>query len=47
VNRKMKDGSNHPDRDAQFDYINAKAREFQEAGQPVISLDNGLPTRPG
>jgi hypothetical protein len=30
VNRKTKDGSNHPDRDAQFEYINAKAREFQE-----------------
>ena len=23
VNRKTKDGSNHPDRDAQFEYINA------------------------
>jgi Rhodopirellula transposase DDE domain len=39
VNRKTKDGSNHPDRDAQFEYINAKAREFQAAGQPVISVD--------
>src|SRR5450631_2140097 len=37
VNRKTKDGSNHPDRDAQFEYINAKAREFQAADQPVIS----------
>jgi hypothetical protein len=26
-------------RDAQFEYINAKAREFQAAGQPVISVD--------
>ena len=39
VNRKTKDGSRHPDRDAQFDYINTKAREFQAAGQPVISVD--------
>jgi hypothetical protein len=39
VNRKTKDGSNHPDRDAQFEYINAKAREFQAADRPVISVD--------
>jgi len=39
VNRKTKDGSNHPDRDAQFEYISAKAREFQAADQPVISVD--------
>jgi hypothetical protein len=26
-------------RDAQFEYINAKAREFQAADQPVISVD--------
>jgi hypothetical protein len=39
VNRKTKDGGQHPDRDAQFDYINTKARECQAAGQPVISVD--------
>ena len=39
VNRKTKDGSHHPDRDAQFEHINARAREFQAAGQPVISVD--------
>ncbi len=39
VNCKTQDGSNHPDRDAQFDYINTKAREFQAAHQPVISVD--------
>ena len=39
VNRKTKDGSDHPDRDAQFEHINAKARAFQAAGQPVISVD--------
>ena len=31
VNHETKDGSHHPDRDAQFDYINAKARECQAA----------------
>jgi hypothetical protein len=39
VNRKTKDGGNHPERDAQFEHINAKAQEFQAAGQPVISVD--------
>lgn len=39
VNRKTKDGSNHPDRNGQFEYINAKARAFQAAGEPVISVD--------
>jgi Rhodopirellula transposase DDE domain len=39
VNRKTRDGSNHPDRDAQFEFINARAQEFQAAGQPVISVD--------
>jgi len=39
VNRKTKDGGQHPDRDAQFEYINAKAQECQVAGQPVISVD--------
>jgi hypothetical protein len=38
-NRKTKEGNNHPDRDAQFEYINAKAQEFQAADQPVISVD--------
>jgi hypothetical protein len=31
--------ANHPKRDAQFEHINNKALEFQEAGQPVISVD--------
>jgi hypothetical protein len=29
----------HPDRDAQFEYINRAAREQMDAGQPVISID--------
>ena len=39
VNRKTKEGSSHPDRNAQFEYINAKAQAFQAADQPVISVD--------
>jgi len=38
-NRKADEGSDNPFRDQQFRYINAKAREFQSAGQPVISVD--------
>jgi hypothetical protein len=33
------EGARHPDRDAQFGYINAQVKEFTEAGQPVISVD--------
>lgn len=39
VNRKTHDGTNHPDRDAQFEYINASVLDAQAAGQPVISVD--------
>ena len=39
VNRKTKEGSHHPDRDAQFEHINKKVMAFQAAGQPVISVD--------
>ena len=38
-NRKVDEGSKHPDRDAQFEHINAKAIAAQAAGQPVISVD--------
>ena len=33
------EGARHPDRDAQFRYINGQARAHQEAGDPVISVD--------
>jgi len=36
---KEKEGTNHPDRDAQFSYLNEKAAEFVSAGEPVISVD--------
>jgi transposase len=39
ANRKTKEGSSHPDRNAQFEYINAKATEFLKGGQPAISVD--------
>jgi hypothetical protein len=39
VTRKTREGSSHPDRNAQFEHINAQARSFQRAGQPVISVD--------
>lgn len=37
--RKTREGSAHPDRNAQFEHINAQARSFQRAGEPVISVD--------
>lgn len=38
-NRKTLEGSSHPDRDTQFEYIHRKVKEFQSQGQPVISVD--------
>lgn len=37
--RKKMEGSQHPDRDDQFRYINKLATEFLAAGDPVISVD--------
>jgi hypothetical protein len=39
ANSKTREGSNHPDRNAQFEHINAEVKAFQAAGQPVISVD--------
>ena len=39
ANCKTREGRRHPDRNAQFEYINAQARRFQKRGQPVISVD--------
>ena len=39
VNRKTLGGSRNPDRDAQFEHINAAVLATQAAGQPVISID--------
>jgi hypothetical protein len=38
-NAKVAEGAQHPDRDAQFRYIAGRAREFLDAGQPVVSVD--------
>lgn len=38
-NRKVEEGSKHPDRNAQFEHINAKIVAAQADGQPVISVD--------
>ena len=39
ANRKTREGTSHPDRDAQFEYINARVKAWQTAGQPAISVD--------
>jgi transposase len=38
-NRKTIEGKGHPDRDAQFQYINRRVKAFQRRGQPVVSVD--------
>jgi len=39
ANRKTREGESHPDRNAQFEYINAQVRRLQKRGQPVVSVD--------
>ena len=40
VNKKTLEGtSDHPDRNDQFEHINAKAKDFQASGDPIISVD--------
>jgi len=39
ANAKTLEGAQHPDRNAQFEYINALAKRFYRRGQPVISVD--------
>ncbi len=36
---KTREGTQHPDRDDQFRYLNDQARDHQDAGEPVISVD--------
>jgi hypothetical protein len=40
ANRKTREGSSHPDRNAQFEHISRQVRLFQRAGQPVVSVDS-------
>jgi hypothetical protein len=39
ANSKAKEGTTHPDRDAQFKYINRRVKALQRRRQPVISVD--------
>jgi hypothetical protein len=38
-NRKTEEGADHPDRDAQFQFISRRVKQFQKGGQPIISVD--------
>ncbi len=38
-NSKTREGSQHPERNAQFEHIAREAKAFQKRGQPVISVD--------
>lgn len=40
ANRKTREGTQHPDRDAQFHYINQTAKDAIAAGEPIISVDS-------
>lgn len=39
ANRKTREGASHPDRNAQFEYINGSVQRFLRRGQPAISVD--------
>lgn len=39
ANRKTREGSSHPDRNAQFEFINRRVVAFQKGRQPVVSVD--------
>jgi hypothetical protein len=39
ANRKTREGGTHPDRNAQFEYINRQTQRLQKRGQPVVSVD--------
>ncbi len=38
-NRKTLEGTNHPDRDAQFEHLNQRVEEHVAQGEPAISVD--------
>jgi DDE family transposase len=46
-NSRVMEGRRHPDRDAQFRYINDAAKRFLAAGDPVISIDTKKKERVG
>ena len=39
-NSKIKEGKNHPDRNAQFEYISKKVKGFLKKKEPIISVDS-------
>jgi Rhodopirellula transposase DDE domain len=39
ANRKTREGGDHPDRDTQFEHVNAAAEAFLAKGEPVVSVD--------
>ncbi len=39
ANAKLNEGKQHPDRDAQFTYLNEQVRQHQAEGAPVLSVD--------
>ena len=39
ANRKTQEGKQHRDRDAQFGHISRRVQEFQQRGEPVVSVD--------
>ena len=39
ANRKTREGSSHPDRNAQFEYINRVVSQAMAGGQPAVSVD--------
>ena len=39
ANRKMQEGKQHPDRNAQFEYINARVKARKRRGEPALSVD--------
>ena len=39
ANKKNIEGTSHPDRDAQFTHIKARCQQFEQHGNPIISVD--------
>ena len=42
ANRKTREGKQHPDRNAQFEYINEYVQRFLRRGRPAISVGSSL-----
>ncbi len=47
ANRKTAEGGSHPDRNAQFEHIHGKVKDFQSCSDPVISVDTKKKERVG